>query len=52
MDIIILFVLLITCGLMLRGAPRGLILASWFLAAALISLLFKFHATSVLHLNF
>jgi hypothetical protein len=52
MDIIILFLLVVTGGLMLRGAPRGLILTSWFITAVLILALFKHHATSALNLSF
>lgn len=52
MDIIILFLLVVTGGLMLRDAPRRYILASWFLTAILIAGLFKHHVTSALGLSF
>jgi type IV secretory pathway TrbD component len=52
MDIIILFLLVVTGGLMLRGASRGLIIASWFLTAVLIAGLFNHHVTSGLNLSF
>lgn len=52
MDIIILFLLAVTAVLMLRGAPRGLIIASWLVTAALIAGLFNHHVTSSLGLSF
>lgn len=52
MDIIILFLLLVTGGLMLLNAPRSYILASWLVTAILIAGLFKLHATSTLNLSF
>lgn len=52
MDIIILFLLLATAGLMLLDAPRRYILTSWLVTAVLIAGLYKLHATSTLNLSF
>jgi hypothetical protein len=52
MDIVILFLLVLTGGLMLLDAPRRVILGSWFAAALLIAALFKHHVTSALNLSF
>lgn len=52
MDIIILFLLVVTGGLMLLDAPRRYIIASWLLTAFLIVGLFKHHITSALNLSF
>lgn len=52
MDIIILFLLMATGGLMLLDAPRRYIIASWIITAVLIAGLFKYHVTSALGLSF
>lgn len=52
MDIIILTVLLITVILVVRGASRTLILATWLIALVLMLGLFRYHVTSPLDLSF
>lgn len=52
MDIIILFLLLITAVAIWRDAPRGLVLGCWLVALALMIGLFRFHVTSSLGLSF
>lgn len=52
MDIIILALLLTTAILIVRGAPRKWILASWIIALVLMLGLFRYHVTSPLDLSF
>ena len=52
MDIIILFLLLLTGLAIWRGAPRWLVLGCWTLSLLLMLGLFRYHVTSSLGLSF
>ena len=52
MDIIILFLLLLTGGLMLFNASHRLTLLSWIVSAFLIAGLLNHHVSSTLNLSF
>ncbi|WP_193548209.1 DUF5993 family protein [Aestuariivirga litoralis] len=52
MDIIILFVLLVTAFAIWREAHRGLVLGLWLVALVLMIGLFRYHVTSSLGLSF
>jgi hypothetical protein len=52
MDIIIMALLLTTVVLVVRGAPRKWILATWLVTLVLMLGLFRYHVTSPLDLSF
>lgn len=52
MDILILFILLLTGAAIWRDAPRWLVLGGWTLALVLMLGLFRYHVTSSLGLSF
>ena len=52
MDILILFVLLLTGLIIWYRAPRWLVLCSWAMALVMMLGLFRYHVTSSLGLSF
>jgi hypothetical protein len=52
MDIVILFLLLVTAFGILRGAPRALLLSCWFGVLGLMLGLFNYHISTSLGLSF
>lgn len=52
MDIVILFLLLVTAFGILRGAPRALLLSCWFGVLGMMLGLFNYHISTSLGLSF
>ena len=52
MDILILFLLLVTAFGILRGAPRALLLSCWFGVLGMMLGLFNYHISTSLGLSF